>query len=69
VIGSRLFYVPDDTELDDTDELCPQCGESVEDCECPDFEYVEDDEDDDDGELIDFEDDEEEDECEDDDAI
>ena len=30
--------VPDDPENDITEELCPDCGESVEecDCECPD---------------------------------
>lgn len=28
----------EEEELDDTDELCPECGESIEDCECEDDE-------------------------------
>lgn len=28
--------MPEETELDDTDELCPDCLESVEDCICGD---------------------------------
>jgi len=32
----------DDLDLDDTEELCPECGESIEDCECDDDELDED---------------------------
>lgn len=24
----------EEEELDDTEELCPECGESIDDCEC-----------------------------------
>jgi hypothetical protein len=47
-----------DEDLDDTDELCPECGESIEDCECE--------EEDDDDLLIDVDDEDDEDELDDD---
>jgi hypothetical protein len=50
--------VPEDPELDDTDELCPECGESIDECEC----------DDDDDDFLDAEEDGEE-EDDDDDEI
>lgn len=60
----------EETNLDDTDELCPDCLESVEDCECDDDE----DECEECGELLEeclcdpLDDDEEGDECDTDDA-
>lgn len=47
--------MPEDKDDDITEELCPECGESIDDCEC------------DDETLIDVDDDEEDEEDEDDD--
>ena len=32
----------DDTDLDDTGELCPECGEPIDNCECDDDDLDED---------------------------
>jgi hypothetical protein len=50
--------VPDEEEeLEDTDELCPECGESIDECECD-----EDEDDDDEADFLDDGSDEDDDE-------
>jgi len=53
----------EEEELDDTDELCPDCGESINDCECEDA-FLDEDEDEEAGDdpLIDDEEEDDDDE-------